>query len=59
MIIIGEKINGSIPSVKQAIEERNEDLRIFDKKIFSWAAVLDLSAALCSDPVCHGIFKRR
>ena len=26
MIIIGEKINGSIPSVKQAIEERNEEL---------------------------------
>ncbi|MCD7820232.1 MAG: methyltetrahydrofolate cobalamin methyltransferase, partial [Lachnospiraceae bacterium] len=26
MIIIGEKINGSIPSVKQAIVERNEDL---------------------------------
>lgn len=25
MIIIGEKINGTIPSVKQAIEERNED----------------------------------
>lgn len=25
MIIIGEKINGTIPSVKKAIEERNED----------------------------------
>ena len=28
MIIIGEKINGAIPSVKQAIEERNEALII-------------------------------
>ncbi len=26
MIIIGEKINGAIPSIKQAIEEHNEDL---------------------------------
>lgn len=26
MIIIGEKINGAIPSIKQAIAERNEDL---------------------------------
>ena len=26
MIIIGEKINGSIPTVKQAIEERNEEV---------------------------------
>ncbi len=25
MIIIGEKINGAIPSVGKAIEERNED----------------------------------
>ena len=28
MIIIGEKINGAIPSIKQAIEERNEALII-------------------------------
>lgn len=28
MIIIGEKINGAIPSVKQAIAEKNEDLII-------------------------------
>jgi 5-methyltetrahydrofolate--homocysteine methyltransferase len=28
MIIIGEKINGAIPSIKQAIEERNADLII-------------------------------
>ena len=28
MIVIGEKINGAIPSVKQAIEERNETLII-------------------------------
>jgi len=26
MIIIGEKINGAIPSIKQAIAERNEAL---------------------------------
>ena len=26
MIIIGEKINGAIPSIRQAIEEHNEDL---------------------------------
>ena len=26
MIIIGEKINGAIPSVKQAIADRNADL---------------------------------
>ena len=28
MIIIGEKINGAIPSVKQAIAEKNEALII-------------------------------
>ena len=26
MIIIGEKINGAIPSIKQAIEDHNEEL---------------------------------
>ena len=28
MIIIGEKINGAIPSIKQAIAEKNEELII-------------------------------
>lgn len=26
MIIIGEKINGAIPSIRQAIEDHNEEL---------------------------------
>ena len=40
MIIIGEKINGAIPSVKQAIAEKNEAL-IIERTLAQAAAGAD------------------
>ena len=41
MIIIGEKINGAIPSIKQAIAEKNEALIIERTLAQAKAAPLD------------------
>lgn len=47
MIIIGEKINGTIPSVKKAIEERNEDFirNLAIKQAEAGANFLDVCAS--------------
>jgi 5-methyltetrahydrofolate--homocysteine methyltransferase len=44
MIIIGEKLNGSIPSMAKAIAEKNEDvIRDLSKKQSDAAALFTLS----------------
>ena len=45
MIIIGEKINGAIPSVKQAIAEKNEALIIEHTLAQAAAGVSPLSSS--------------
>ena len=51
MIIIGEKINGSIPSVAKAIEERNADwIRDLAKKqADAGATYIDVCASVDED----------
>jgi 5-methyltetrahydrofolate--homocysteine methyltransferase len=48
MIIIGEKINGSIPSVKKAIEEKNSGLiqELAKKQAEAGAAFIDVCASV-------------
>lgn len=47
MIIIGEKINGTIPSVKKAIEERDENFitQLANKQVEAGADYLDVCAS--------------
>lgn len=51
MIIIGEKINGSIPSMGKAIAERNEDLikEIARKQTAAGASFIDVCASVSED----------
>jgi 5-methyltetrahydrofolate corrinoid/iron sulfur protein methyltransferase len=51
MIIIGEKINGAIPSVKKAIEERNNELiaQLAKKQSEAGANYLDVCAGTGTD----------
>ena len=47
MIVIGEKINGTIPSVKKAIEEKNEEFirNLAIKQVDAGADYIDVCAS--------------
>ena len=46
MIIIGEKINGSIPVVAKAIAERDAEFIMFQETMGLWEMILELHAVI-------------
>ena len=52
MIIIGEKLNSSIPSTLQGLNEKNEDFitDLARRQGEAGARYLDLNTGMCGDP---------